>query len=1265
MVAAIFGLLGLTAKAQTIFSENIGTGSGTQTIAATIFQNSGTYTYSGTGDTRDTQPSTGYTGASGGKNVYLPTTSLPRTFQIEGINTGGYSSLSLSFGAYKTTNASNMLHLVVEYSTDGIIWSPLTFPAQPTGTGTAIWRPITITGGTIPSTSNLRLRWSNTTTAAEIRIDDIKLVGTVSGPLVNFTAATSSHNENAGSVAVGVTISPPAAAAGTISFTITGGTATYGTGNDYTTTPAAVANVVTVSVGAGATTASFNVNIIDDVLNEGNETINFSITGVTGGLNIGSATTHVLTIVDDDNTPTVEFGTLNVNALEGAGAQTFSITITTPAPSASITIQVTGTATYGAGNDYTTSQPVVGGLMTIGPFSPAATSISYTATPLLDGLPEPTEHVTFTIISVSDPSFMIGPNSSATLYIGDIDSPPAVFNPGDLVVVGVNANNGSCGGASGDDQVSFFCFKEITYGTELIITDQGYERCNPGQWGNGEGTVRMRRTGPAIPAGQVVTFKITNTTGAGNIVSLAPDNQWTCTNLNAPSGGGGINAVNLNVNGDQLFFMQGGTWNSGTAPLGANANNATYDGTILYAFSTNPTNPWSASCSVTPNQRSNLPPGVECFSTAPTLASDFNKYIGPVTAATQRDWIIRLDNTANWASYASCAIYNSSGYNWLSAPIMPILPGGMTHGLWRGVINGDWFECKNWDDARIPDAATNVLINATANANCIVGWTAGLNPGGTGVCASLTQTTGTTVRQLTVDPNSTLDVGGLFLLNNTGSANILTTTIQANATLNAGTVELRGYDGTVKATLRSQAAGSRINVAGYLTIDTGSNLEMATGPANFGSLYLGGDFINNEDENHFTDNFTTVVLNGSGDQYIRNNNPSERFYDLHLNKPGGDVYLTAPISVRHQLDFTQGRLFTTATELPTLEIGATAINASNASFAHGPFNKLGNTDFTFPIGKDHSYRPASLSGITGGITVGFTAEYFRHPGPGGGVPGNPFGLAHDPSLDHVSDCEHWQIDRSSGTPNATVTLSWRDPESCGVTNPPDMRVAYWNGSLWENRGGSPITGNALAGTVSTATVQSSFLQATNNWTLASISAQNPLPIELLSFTARIAQNQVDLEWATASEKNNHYFTVERSADAMEYTAVLQVPGAGNSQQVLHYADVDRSPLQGLSYYRLRQTDYDGGSEVSDAVPVFFSGGRTGITVLYAADGLYLEHGFAPGSRLEVLDATGRLVQATTTVQEGPVRLQMDGLAHGAYVVRLTDGLRVEAVRVAY
>jgi hypothetical protein len=86
----------------------------------------------------------------------------------------------------------------------------------------------------------------------------------------------------------------------------------------------------------------------------------------------------------------------------------------------------------------------------------------------------------------------------------------------------------------------------------------------------------------------------------------------------------------------------------------------------------------------------------------------------------------------------------------------------------------------------------------------------------------------------------------------------------------------------------------------------------------------------------------------------------------------------------------------------------------------------------------------------------------------------------------------------------------------------------------------------------------------------------PLPIELLNFDVQLKANgQVQLIWQTASEVNNDFFTVEKSADAIDWNELKQIDGAGNSTAILNYTTMDEHPYADVIYYRLKQTDFDG------------------------------------------------------------------------------------------
>jgi hypothetical protein len=98
---------------------------------------------------------------------------------------------------------------------------------------------------------------------------------------------------------------------------------------------------------------------------------------------------------------------------------------------------------------------------------------------------------------------------------------------------------------------------------------------------------------------------------------------------------------------------------------------------------------------------------------------------------------------------------------------------------------------------------------------------------------------------------------------------------------------------------------------------------------------------------------------------------------------------------------------------------------------------------------------------------------------------------------------------------------------------------------------------------------------------------NPLPVELLSFTAKLNNDkQVLLEWQTASEINNDYFAIERSSNGIDWEILDHIPGNLNSNTTKNYLYTDPNPRNNQSYYRLQQMDLDGAYTYSPVVPIF-------------------------------------------------------------------------------
>ena len=107
----------------------------------------------------------------------------------------------------------------------------------------------------------------------------------------------------------------------------------------------------------------------------------------------------------------------------------------------------------------------------------------------------------------------------------------------------------------------------------------------------------------------------------------------------------------------------------------------------------------------------------------------------------------------------------------------------------------------------------------------------------------------------------------------------------------------------------------------------------------------------------------------------------------------------------------------------------------------------------------------------------------------------------------------------------------------------------------------------------------------HNNNVESITIINPLPIQLESFTAKQEGKNILLNWVTASETNNAFYSIYCSKDGLTFVDILKIPTKGNCTLQQYYSAVDANPFNGISYYKLNQTDRDGKSTYSNVVTV--------------------------------------------------------------------------------
>jgi Secretion system C-terminal sorting domain len=164
-----------------------------------------------------------------------------------------------------------------------------------------------------------------------------------------------------------------------------------------------------------------------------------------------------------------------------------------------------------------------------------------------------------------------------------------------------------------------------------------------------------------------------------------------------------------------------------------------------------------------------------------------------------------------------------------------------------------------------------------------------------------------------------------------------------------------------------------------------------------------------------------------------------------------------------------------------------------------------------------------------------------------------------------------------------------------------------------------------------------------------------LPVELLSFTAIPEDNnKIKLNWLTASEINNDYFTVERSTDANSWESATLVDGNGNTNTAIQYETWDYTPYSGISYYRLKQTDFDGQFSYSAIVAVNLSpGGEIIISNPVANELEVWSSEFRDKSELTIYNVIGeRVYEQPQTLNLKPQTVDVSQLPSGIYFVNL-------------
>lgn len=208
-----------------------------------------------------------------------------------------------------------------------------------------------------------------------------------------------------------------------------------------------------------------------------------------------------------------------------------------------------------------------------------------------------------------------------------------------------------------------------------------------------------------------------------------------------------------------------------------------------------------------------------------------------------------------------------------------------------------------------------------------------------------------------------------------------------------------------------------------------------------------------------------------------------------------------------------------------------------------------------------------------------------------------------------------------------------------------------NGTAGQDNSGGSVSAGAGGGTNGSGVITS---------------GSGPLPVELLYFKVIPHDNRVRLNWLTASEVNNDFFTVERSSNGIDYVAISTQKGSGTKKTPSSYSAYDNLPLHGTGYYRLKQTDFNGVYKYSPIVSLEFSAGLEFLMFpnpVKSGEGLtfIIHNALGKNFTVSISGLTGneiysRLVAANSSDEKTEFTLDDLNLQSGVYCLKIQEGI---------
>jgi hypothetical protein len=416
-----------------------------------------------------------------------------------------------------------------------------------------------------------------------------------------------------------------------------------------------------------------------------------------------------------------------------------------------------------------------------------------------------------------------------------------------------------------------------------------------------------------------------------------------------------------------------------------------------------------------------------------------------------------------------------------------------------------------------------------------------------------------------------------------------------------------------------------------LTITSGSQLSFS-GDAqlilNNTDLVNNGSFTAGTGKISFTGNSNSAI---SGSQNIQ-------FYDLQISKSAGNsVLLQRPIGIDGQISFSSGFL-----DLNNYDVDLGSTGSLNGESESGRIigSSGGQVIFNTTLNMPSSANPGNLGAIiTSAQNLGNIIIKRGHQPQTIGSTGS-------------SILRYYEITPANNTGlNAAIRFQYFDGELNGQD---ENTLLFWEKTAVQNW---TILGFDSRNTTQRNYVEKTAIPSLDQFTLSS-ETNSPLPVHFILFNVQCNGNNVSVAWKTAEELNSHYYTVERSADAVEWKALSNIPAAGNTASDHDYSFTDNAAT-GNAYYRIAEYDIDGHVQYTKILPANCNSREVFRIWPNPVNDLLMINisGVSPSPVIiKVFDGKGSLVrQETATVLSGNnlLTLNMTGLAKAVYFLEIT------------